>query len=126
MGLDQFAYFTTKENLNKDNTFKKRPEKRDFYWRKNNYLQGYMENLFAKKTKQPKKDFNLKNLKLTKRDLINLKKAIENKELSQTDGFFYGSDFDYYTEQANEDLEFIKTALNDIKENKVVIYYCWY
>jgi hypothetical protein len=125
MGLDQYAYFTNKENLNKDNTFKEEPEE-DFYWRKNHYLQGYMENLYTQKTKQPKETFNCKNLKLTKQDLINLKKAIENKELIQTKGIFYGNDFDYYDCQSKYDLKFIKEALNAIKEKKVIVYQCWY
>ena len=98
----------------------------DWYWRKNNYLHGWMENLYL--TKGGKESFNCVNLKLNKEDLLSLKDAIKNKTLIETTGFFFGGEYDYYDNEYGDgrDLKFVREALEAIEDGMDVFYTSWW
>ena len=129
MGLDMYAYKVEKglipEGVEVD-FYDLRCDQyvnEDWYWRKNNYLHGWMESLYrAKGGKDP--DFNGNNLKITEEDLKNLKASIKDKTLTQTSGFFFGGDYDYYDNEYGDgrDLKFVKEALDAINDGMDVYY----
>jgi hypothetical protein len=131
MGLDQYTYRVEKgiipEGVEVDFELPETQASEDFYWRKNHYLQGWMERLYVEKGGTD--SFNCVNLKLTEDDLLRLKKDIEEKNLHKTDGFFFGRDFDYYSEDgyAQRDLKFVEEALESIREEgDDIVYSSWW
>lgn len=122
MGLDQYAYIVDNEKQLYEEDIRE-----DFHWRKHNRLQGWMESLW--RSKGNTKTFNCENLELTIDDLIALQHDIEEKDLPETTGFFYGQDsYENYDGRGykKEDEKFIKRAIEAIKEGKKVFYSCWY
>jgi hypothetical protein len=134
MGLDQYAYAQEGEE-----------QEEIAYWRKHNRLQGWMEELWEDKGKpnlsdeaSPMGDFNCVPVELTLSDLEQLEAHVENKELPETGGFFFGNDsFSWEKENGEEyeendyyykadDLEFIGKARKAIEEGKKVFYNCWW
>ena len=132
MGLDMYAYKIEKglipEGVEIDFEIPESEEHNDedWYWRKNNYLHGWMENLYH--TKGGKESFNCVNLKLNKEDILSLKNAIKNKTLVKTAGFFFGGDYDYYGEYGyvKNDLKFVREALEAIEDGMDVFYTSWW
>lgn len=132
MGLDQYAYKVEKglipEGVEIDFEIPESEERNDedWYWRKNNYLHGWMDALY--RAKGGKESFNCVNLKLNKEDLLSLKDAIKNKTLSETAGFFFGGDYDYYGEYGGvkNDLKFVREALEAIEDGMDVYYSSWW
>lgn len=113
MGLDQYAYKKDSEGNGTEIA----------YWRKHPFLQGWMENLWLKKTDSPV-PFNLQPVILTLEDLDDLESAVQNGTLPETEGFFFGSDAsDYYRE---EDLMFIDNARQAIRDGFTVEYSSWW
>jgi len=98
----------------------------DWYWRKNNYLHGWMNELY--RMKGGKESFNLVNLKLNKEDLLSLQNDIKNKNLAETAGFFFGGEYDYYGEygDAKNDLKFVREAMEAIEDGMDVFYRSWW
>ena len=132
MGLDQYAY-----------RVKANGEPFEIaYWRKHNRLQGWMENLWVEKGKpniQKHPDtgelideFNCVDMELTWEDIIALTKAIDNRKLPETGGFFFGGDsYDYQMDNGDyrdlqNDLEFIETAKMVLDAGDKVIYSSWW
>lgn len=117
MGLDQYAG-TVDEKGN---------EMVLAEWRKHNRLQGWMEDLFISKTKKPKDELNCQKIYLTKEDVDKLASDIQNKNLPQTSGFFYGNDSyeRYETLQTNDEI-FIERAKEALSEGLKVYYTCWW
>lgn len=112
MGLDQFAYTAAKEQSWGDS-------RELSYWRKHPNLQGWMENLFF--AKGGKCDtFNGVELELTWEDLDQLEKDIQNNNLPETTGFFFGSNSDYHYKE--QDLQFIRQAKAEIFSGLKVFY----
>lgn len=124
MGLDQYAYVAARAgqsdefwdgaDFNKDSGEFENPkmsQPRELaYWRKHPNLQGWMEQLWLKKSKSDssKYEFNGVELELTWEDLDQLEQDVKNGELPKTSGFFFGNEADdHYKEH---DLEFIKNA----------------
>lgn len=123
MGLDQYAYCIDNNG-----------EKEELaYWRKHPNLQGFMENLWLNRGRpglpcesDPAglSDFNCIPIELSHEDLNNLENAINNKELPETCGFFFGNDSDeHYKEQ---DLDFIKKAREALDAGLTVMYDSWW
>lgn len=131
MGLDMFAYKVKKglipEGVEVDfgHPFGDVSVQEDWYWRKNNYLHCWMETLYRSKNGK-NECFNCVNIKLNKEDLLSLRKAIKNKTLSETSGFFFGGEYDYYKEEAEDDLKFVDEALEAIKDGMDVYYSSWW
>ena len=128
MGLDQFAYVSSKAGdysryyesfsleAGQNTTPRARPRELA-YWRKHPNLQGWMEQLWTKKGRpgvnnptDPEAMFNGVELELTWEDIDQLEQDIISGAMSQlqTVGFFFGEDSDQHYRQ--HDLEFIKSA----------------
>jgi hypothetical protein len=106
MGLDQFAYC----RANKEGTW---DDSREIaYWRKHPNLQGWMEQLWAKRNSDYNPEgnnmFNGVELELSWEDLNDLEQAVTHDQLPQTKGFFFGEDSDDYYKQSV--LEFVRNA----------------
>ena len=96
------------------------------YWRKHPDVHGWMKNLFFDKGGITTSDFNHDTIFLTREDVSNLEKAIQQKELPSTSGFFFGSSYgddkeweEYRNEQDRICIEKMFKAL----DNGSVIYY---
>lgn len=125
MGLDMFAYSTTKKPVKSvDFSVPIKLCKEIFYWRKHPNLHGWMKNLYFEKGGKDEY-FNCATLKLTAKDLNFLEKAIKEKELPYTDGMFFGSD-DNSDEEMKNDLKFIKKAKSEIAKGKTIFYSSWW
>jgi len=97
------------------------------YWRKHNRLHGWMEQLWREKTGN-ESVFNCEEVILELEDITNLEKDILNKELPESEGFFFGDDsYEEYEEYYKEDdLKFIKEAKQAIEEGDEVVYSSWW
>jgi hypothetical protein len=119
MGLDQFAYVVT--DVSGD-------EKEELaYWRKHNRLQGWMENLYREKGGE--EVFNCEDVVLTLEDLDKLEKAINDRTLPETAGFFFGNDsYEDYEEWGLKDTDekFITEARKAINDGQMVVYSSWW
>ena len=118
MGLDQYARARDRgEEI--------------MYWRKHNRLQGWMCDLWMKRTgNDDPGHFNCVDLLLREEDIDKLEEDIKNKKLPETEGFFFGSDTyegniyeEYYLK---DDMAFIKSAREALDEGKEVVYSCWW
>jgi len=106
------------------------------YWRKCPDLHGYFEQLWndrgqpmpegRKKDENPLGgDFNCIPLELSLKDINNVMKAIRNKKLPHTEGFFFGSS-DNDKEQIKNDLEIFKEAKQYIADGAKIYYDSWW
>ena len=143
MGLDQYAYARPPRKRNGDD------DVQIAEWRKHNRLQGWMENLWESKgcPNMPEDydadesfgtAFNCVELQLDKYDLDNLEYAIENFELPESSGFFWGTDSYFWHDENDEpfpendywykqhDLNFVKEARKMLDKKWRVFYSCWY
>jgi hypothetical protein len=139
MGLDQFAYARPPRKRKSDN------DQQIYCWRKHNRLQGWMEQLWESKGRpNPNRvddidgTFNCVELALERADIDNLEYAINNFELPQSNGFFWGSDSYFWNNEDNEpfpeneywykeqDLNFITEARKMLDNKWRVFYSCWY
>lgn len=143
MGLDQYA--TKRKSYSPKDSGEEIA-----YWRKHNRLQGWMEDLWKgkkeEKANRPIEDkfidgldevddnddgvFNCEEVTITAEDLDLLEEDINNRNLPETDGFFYGDDSyeDYEGEHGykSTDLEFIEKARKAIKDGYEVFYTSWW
>lgn len=136
MGLDQYAYARPPRKRNGDD------DEHICDWRKHNRLQGWMEQLWYDKGcpngKEEEEDFNCVELQLTESDLINLEDAIENFELPEANGFFWGSDSYFWNDENDEpfpeneywykqhDLNFVREAKKMLDKGYRIYYSSWY
>jgi len=139
MGLDQYAYARPPRKRNGDD------DEQICDWRKHNRLQGWMQQLWEDKGRPNAKtegdemgDFNCVELQLTAQDIDNLEYAIENFELPEANGFFWGSDSYFWNNENDEpfpeneywykkhDLNFVKQAREMLDKKWRVYYSCWY
>ena len=91
-------------------------------WRKHPNLQGWMENLWYEKGGEG--EFNCVELELTLNDLDALEATLDEGELPETAGFFFGGNADDHYAEA--DREFIVQARAAIKQGYKVIYSSWW
>jgi hypothetical protein len=126
MGLDQYAYSISKEDMNLlqtqeflDGELGIESQEELMYWRKHANLNGHMERLYHQQGHMD--SFNGQPLELDKEDLLELKEIIKGEGLEKATGFFWG-----YSEESDDPptLEFIEKALQAINEGKVVYYCC--
>ena len=135
MGLDQYAYARPPRKRNSDDDIQIGE------WRKHNRLQGWMESLWQSKgcpNANEDGDFNCVPLQLTSEDIDSLEDAILNFELPETDGFFFGSDSYFWTDENGEphadndywykesDLTFVKEAREMLEKKHRIFYSSWY
>jgi hypothetical protein len=125
MGLDMYAFVvpqsSVKGDFEVDTEFKKDLQ----YWRKHNALHSWMQNLYCIKGGTAK-SFNCIPVRLTKEDLLELIEDAKGHKLQSTSGFFWGSQYDYNDEIANEDIEFAHKALAEIDKGYAVYYDSWW
>lgn len=131
MGLDQYAYAAAKAGQQEeyydsgsglDDANESLKPREIAYWRKHPNLHGYFEALWAKRNPEAVEitSFNGIELELTWDDIEDLERAVKDKTLPATTGFFFGDNADdYYYEQ---DLEFIKQAKAEIFVGLKVFY----
>ena len=91
-------------------------------WRKHPNLQGWMEELWYEKGGEG--EFNCVDLELTLEDLDALEATLDEEELPETVGFFFGSNADDHYAEA--DREFIVQARAAIKQGYTVVYSSWW
>tara|TARA_B100000959_G_scaffold262775_1_gene301532 strand:+ start:2075 stop:2338 length:264 start_codon:yes stop_codon:yes gene_type:complete len=81
-------------------------------------------------TKGGTEEFNCVDLELTEGDILDLEVAIDDKELPETGGFFFGGDS--YSEYDGEygdketDQKFIKDAKEALGDGWSIVYSCWW
>ena len=118
MGLDQNAYKVSQDGEREELA----------YWRKHNRLQGWMESRYADKGGEG--EFNCVDLELTEEDIDDLEVAIDDKELPETQGFFFGGDsYGEYDEEYGDketDRKFIKDAKEALGDGWKIVYSCWW
>lgn len=98
-------------------------------WRKHPNLEGWMRDKWREKgcpvldhdAKHYEEGvFNCIDLELDKEDILELKEAVENVELPETGGFFFGDDSsEHYKE--NDD-QFIQEALGYLEKGYTIVY----
>lgn len=135
MGLDMYAYARPPRKRNSDD------DVQIGEWRKHNRLQGWMGSLWESKgcpNANEDGDFNCVELQLTRDDLHVLEADIRNFALPEANGFFWGSDSYFWTDENDEpypdneywykssDLAFVKEAHIMLDKGYRVFYSCWY
>ena len=134
MGLDQNAYAQDKNG----------EDEHLADWRKHNRLQGWMEDLWNEKGRpnaetesNPMGDFNCVSLELDSDDLDRLEADLDDFNLPETNGFFFGSDSYLWESEGGSkssanyfhketDYQFVSDARHALKQGKKVFYSCWY
>ena len=124
MGLDQYAYA-------RDPRIERDEEDENDWggdvhimdWRKHNRLQGYMEQIWLEQGGEYGESwgdgFNGKEVKLGKEEIDALEEVIENRDLPETSGFFFGNDS--YEDYENEDWGYLKSDLEFIAEARKLL-----
>lgn len=139
MGLDQYAFSRPPRKRNSDDDVQL------MEWRKHNRLQGWMQQLWVDKgcpnaqtEGDEMGDFNCVELQLTAQDIDNLEYSINNFELPEANGFFWGSDSYFWNNENDEpfpeneywyksnDLMFIESARKALDNKHRIYYSCWY
>lgn len=118
MGLDMYAHAVEQ---GKELDLEQPPFK---YWRKNNALHGWMQELYEEKGGDDE-EFNCVPVHLEFQDLEKLREDILADKLKPTEGFFFGAQ-EYSAEQKEEDLHFVESALKLISEGFDIYYSAWY
>ena len=123
MGLDQYATARRGEAKTDDEGFTYYEDSIELaYWRKHPNLQGWMQELYYEKGGD--EDFNCVDLELDEEDLDSLEKSLDDSDLPETSGFFFGSNSDDHYAEA--DREFIREARAAIKQGYTVVYSSWW
>lgn len=126
MGLDMYAFAVYPEKAKGDFEVSDEATKEEFqYWRKHNALHSWMENLYINKG-GTQLSFNCIPLRLTEEDLLQLIADAKAHKLQSKTGFFWGVEYDYDDEIANEDIEFAHKALAKIDQGYAVYYDSWW
>ena len=124
MGLDQYAYA-------RDPRIERDEEDEDDWggdvhimdWRKHNRLQGYMEQVWLEQGGEYGESwgdgFNGKEVKLGNDEINALEEVINNRDLPETSGFFFGNDS--YEDYENEDWGYLKSDLEFISEARKLL-----
>ena len=125
MGLDMYAFSTNaKPKTDVDFETKNFKPEEVHYWRKHPNLHGWMQNLYNVKGGQGR-DFNGDCVVLNNFDLDNLEHDLEQGDLPDTTGFFFGNSVSDDDELKN-DLEFVRKARTEIANGKTVYYTSWW
>ena len=118
MGLDQYASNSLEDGYVENDIF---------YWRKHSQLQAFMQEKWDHLNSG--EEFNIAPLRLTKEDILDLKKRLLFGILPRSEGgFFFGHQFqDEASERYREqDLKFCEWALEQIDDGLPVYYQCWW
>jgi hypothetical protein len=123
MGLDQYAR-ATRNHPNAPVDFEVGDDDEEFhYWRKHPDLHGWMEGLYREKGGT--REFNCAPVILDAGDFDKLERAIRDRMLPPTTGFFFGhTSLD--DEEIADDLLFIAKARKMIADGQTVYYTSWW
>lgn len=125
MGLDMYAFSTNaKPKTEVDFETKNFKPEEVHYWRKHPNLHGWMQNLYDAKG-GTESNFNGDCVVLDNEDLDNLEHDLEQGDLPDTTGFFFGNSVSDDDELKN-DLEFVRKARTEIANGKTVYYTSWW
>ena len=91
-------------------------------WRKHPNLQGWMQELYYEKGGEG--ELNCVDVELTLEDLDALEATLDEEELPETVGFFFGGNADDHYAEA--DREFIVQAHAALKQGYTVVYSSWW
>lgn len=123
MGLDQYATARKGEAKTDEEGYKYYEDSIELaYWRKHPNLEGFMSDLYYGKGGED--EFNCVDLELDEEDLDKLEESLDNSDLPETAGFFFGSNSDDHYAEA--DREFIVQARAAIKQGYTVVYSSWW
>jgi len=127
MGLDMYAFAVHADNAKGDFEFVSEDDTKEefMYWRKHNALHSWMQKLYRAKGGTAE-DFNCIPLRLTQEDLLALIADAKAQKLQSAVGFFWGTNYDYDDEIANQDIEFAHKALAKIDQGYAVYYDSWW
>lgn len=126
MGLDMYAFAVPLADAKGDFEIAEGAIKEEFmYWRKHNALHAWMESVYTNK-RGTAESFNCIPLRLTKGDLQLLIEDAQVHKLKAKVGFFWGHQYDYDDEIANQDIEFAHKALAKIDQGFAVYYDSWW
>lgn len=127
MGLDMYAFAVHSDNAKSDFEFVSEDDTKEefMYWRKHNALHSWMQKLYRTKGGTAE-DFNCIPLRLTQEDLLALIADAKAQKLQSAVGFFWGTNYDYDDEIANQDIEFAHKALAKIDQGFAVYYDSWW
>jgi hypothetical protein len=135
MGLDMFAHVVTAKGAEIVNAGAVQFDELDvewidkhfWYWRKNHFLHGWMQKLYAQKTGiDNPSTFNCVYVELTADDLDALELAINENALKATEGLFFGNRTHYDAVMKTEDLAFISVSRAHIAEGNHILYSSWW
>ena len=123
MGLDQYATARKGEAKTDEEGYKYYEDSIELaYWRKHPNLEGFMSDLYYEKGGED--EFNCVDLELDEEDLDKLEESLDNSDLPETSGFFFGSNADDHYAEA--DREFIVQARAALKQGYTVVYHSWW
>ena len=123
MGLDQNFFSRTGVTTDKDNVRTDVDGKEVHYWRKHNRLQGWFRKEWEAQGNEG--DFNCVEVPVTHDLLKRLREDVENLNLPEEGGFFFGKD-SYQHYQKDDDIEAINKATAELAEGKEVYYWSWW
>lgn len=118
MGLDMFA-----QKVPAGSQYDAETAEEIHYWRKNNALHGWMEDLYE--SKGGTEEFNCVPVQLTAADLSLLRSQIQLDQLKPRAGFFFGEQ-SYSDFEKEADLGFIEKALGYITDDFDIYYTSWW
>ena len=119
MGLDQYALAVRLEDAKRDFSLPSVPSFDLCYWRKNYWLHHWLWNL-AKTRGFNGKHFSYTAMRLYKKDIVALRKAVKSGELARTPvSEMQGK---YNSNDKERDLYFCERALNALS-HKYAVYY---
>ena len=126
MGLDQWTFrVKNKAVLNRFEYNHDYEHKQFFYWRKNRYVQNWMEKLYQ--SLGGKDEFNLKILQLLPEDIDKLEEDTKSGKIKEYNksGFFFGNQpFEY--QEYDSIMRFCRMAREEFKRDNAVFYDSWY
>ena len=121
MGLDQYASTYLSDGYIENDVF---------YWRKHSQLQAFMQEKWDRlNSEKEASEFNVSPLRLTKEDILDLKRRLVFGIMPRSEGgFFFGHQWQDQTseEYKEQDLKFCEWALKKIDEGLPVYYQCWW
>lgn len=122
MGLDMFAFTTSRPIDSVKDYFDQSQCQELHYWRKHPDLHGWMEELYRHRHGRPP-EFNYLPVVLDYDDLAKLERDIKRRALPKTVGFFFGES---NGKEQDYDLIFVAKARRALAEGKTVFYLSWW
>ena len=126
MGLDQWAFkVKNKAVINRFEFNGDYVNDELFYWRKNRFVQNWMEKLYE--SLGGKEEFNMMPLQLLPEDIDRLEKDTESGKIKEYDagGFFFGNK-PFEHQEYDEIMNFCKLAKEELKNGYAVYYDSWW